>query len=147
MTIHASKGLEFPILFLFTGFSENKRSDFYKFHDKNGYTVYDLLKQDENKAKSSREEAFEQKRLFYVACTRAILKLYIPIFEGVDNRTKPGPAGKFIKDAAEKAFGKDNRINAEVVKLVNTLDLGSSSERCEGSSPSFCTKCSCGEVG
>ena len=30
-------------------------------------------------------------------------------------------------------------INADVVKLVDTLDLGSSAERCAGSSPSIRT--------
>ncbi len=35
-------------------------------------------------------------------------------------------------------FGKSTKI-ADVVKLVDTLDLGSSAERCVGSSPSIRT--------
>ena len=39
----------------------------------------------------------------------------------------------------EKGACSQFEINADVVKLVDTLDLGSSAERCAGSSPSIRT--------
>ena len=45
-------------------------------------------------------------------------------------------------DAESRAADLRDRLYARVVELVDTLDLGSSAEGFEGSSPSLSTKCS-----
>lgn len=81
MTIHTSKGLEFPIVFLAGGFTASKQQDYYKCHKENGLVVYDLSKNPNNKIRYEQEEKEENDRLYYVAFTRAILRLYIPFFQ------------------------------------------------------------------
>jgi exodeoxyribonuclease V beta subunit len=78
MTIHASKGLEFPVVFLAGGFTSPTSKHFYKFHD-NGQLVFDLNTSDKTSRDRARSEELEEShRLLYVALTRAMLKLYIP---------------------------------------------------------------------
>lgn len=45
-------------------------------------------------------------------------------------------------DTLSRAADLRDRLYARVVELVDTLDLGSSAERFEGSSPSLSTICS-----
>ena len=83
MTVHKSKGLEFPVVFFGGGFTGEYLSsgsgDFYEYVE-NGKRYIDLIKRDENKAKNYYEQWEERKRLYYVAFTRAEQKLYLPLF-------------------------------------------------------------------
>ena len=84
MTIHKSKGLEFPVVFFgggFTGDSLPKSNENYYEYVVEGQRYVDLVKKSENKLKHYYEQWEEKKRLYYVAFTRAEQKLYLPLFK------------------------------------------------------------------
>ena len=87
LTIHAAKGLEYPVVFLAGNFTDGKKSGLETYRDAEDRLVFDLpatwsksqtadLKARRNKSKQERLE--EQRRLVYVAMTRAQVKLYVP---------------------------------------------------------------------
>ena len=81
MTIWKSKGLEFPIVFIPTIYSQkavhNKKNKPPKFHNKDNELEMDLYKTDENYQKSNEENLQENLRLLYVAITRAKYQCYM----------------------------------------------------------------------
>ena len=79
MTIHSSKGLQFKVVFIAGGFTSGGTQDFWTYHH-NGKRTYDIAMENNRKYLFLKEQKEEEKRLFYVALTRAIYKLYIPTF-------------------------------------------------------------------
>ncbi len=75
VTIHKSKGLEYPLVFLpfICSFREvgGRFSTYYRYHDENQDLQIDLHKQEHSKAISEEERLQEDLRLLYVAMTRA----------------------------------------------------------------------------
>lgn len=91
MTIHSSKGLEFPVVFLM-GVSEN---------------VFPSPKTIEERGELGMEE---ERRLCYVAITRAKERLIITEAEGLSPRGKNKTPSRFLKDMGVenfRAFGID----------------------------------------
>ncbi len=84
MTIHKSKGLEFPVVFFAGGLSTSKpaphRESWYEYIE-NGRRYADFTRKNENRLKQFREMWEEKKRLYYVAMTRASKKLYLPLIK------------------------------------------------------------------
>ena len=77
MTMHSSKGLEFPVVFIFGGFSGDPPSEHYRYHDEHGQRVIRLFGRGVPEAFNEETEA-ERQRLLYVALTRAGGRLYLP---------------------------------------------------------------------
>jgi exodeoxyribonuclease V beta subunit len=106
MTIHASKGLEFPIVFLAGGFTQRAASPglMASYHDAQKRITFDLNPNDEAWERERNETLSEQRRLLYVALTRAIFKLYVPRVKiGSKARQFAGPVGTILLRALELA--------------------------------------------
>jgi exodeoxyribonuclease V beta subunit len=83
MTIHKSKGLEAPVIFLYGGFSQPKEHDVNIVHDPDeGRKVLIGVHAKQSVAQKIQEEQKqEDQRLLYVALTRAQVKLFIPFVD------------------------------------------------------------------
>ena len=107
-TIHSCKGLEFPIVFLFGGFSgwgtHKKKFSEYREGEKR---IIDL---ENNKEEISVFNTInEDKRLYYVALTRAMYKFYFPLLAESDPKR---PLELFRKSfqAAVSEFPQDSSV-------------------------------------
>lgn len=109
LTMHVAKGLEFPVVFIAGGLTVR---------NENGVNVYHAVDHDDPDAgcrkvidltgESGREEAEkeqqdENKRLYYVALTRARLKLYVPFFPDDRNYGWIGPVCGFVSSSIASA--------------------------------------------
>lgn len=123
MTMHAAKGLQFPVVFLAGGFTEGVVGrSYYKFHtpneDGDSRVIYDLTRDAANKQSHKDEEDAETQRLYYVAMTRAMHKLYIPD----SNATRKAPLSAILHPAIEQAW-PDER-DTEISRVNVDLESG-----------------------
>ena len=113
MTMHASKGLEFPIVFLFGGLTASKKGSYTSYHDAEENQIIDLLNSTIPEEHQWQSES-EQQRLLYVSMTRARGRLYLPYV-------------KLLSDESEKRVCKINgayltlneRLSEIVSKKIN----------------------------
>ena len=116
MTIHASKGLQFPIVVLVGGNGEGLlHQDIYTFSERESTQRILTLDGDyittqgtKAKEKNAVEDVAEWKRLFYVALTRAEHLLLMPQFPQTRNNSaaKFSPYGKFLGKAIDALKNK-----------------------------------------
>lgn len=104
MTVHAAKGLEFPVVFV-TGLEDDVFPHLYSKIEKN-------------------EE--EERRLFYVAVTRAMEKLYLT--SARERNFKPQKPSPFLNDISEdllhikKGYFDYNRISNEEKRVAKSFE-------------------------
>ncbi len=110
MTMHVSKGLQFPVVFIAGGLTQPFADDYHVYHDYDpanpdagSHKVIDLSKT-YGKERHDREKNDEDKRLYYVALTRAQFKLYVPFFPATSRHAWLGPVCRFLSAAISSAF-------------------------------------------
>lgn len=82
MTLHGSKGLQFPVVFLGSVFFQNRspRQEGLCFYSDQEHTFIDLEYSEASEMRHQNEKNQEYKRLLYVAMTRAQYLLYMPLY-------------------------------------------------------------------
>ena len=110
VTMHVSKGLEFPVVFIAGGLTQRHDSSVHCYHTcdaahpQNGCRrVVDLTASTGAEA-ALREFEDENKRLYYVAFTRAKLKLYLPYYPDSRNYAWLGPVCGFVSRSVGHAL-------------------------------------------
>ncbi len=104
MTIHASKGLEFPIVFLAGGFTKGPRRGVASYRDEQQRIVFDLSPDAHAETRMAEEAMSEHRRLMYVALTRPIFKLYVPYVQVTSrNQQWAGPIGSILAPALDQS--------------------------------------------
>ena len=116
MTMHVSKGLQFPVVFIAGGLTQRSAGSdncyiYHKIVEKNN--LHKVIKTIDLSRQSGKEEHFlektdEDKRLYYVASTRAEHKLYLPYCLYTKKHQWVGPVCSLLAPAIEKAFPKND---------------------------------------
>lgn len=123
MTIHASKGLEFPVVFNYGALKGlSYRDDVYVYHSDKKLHI-DIEKREENKEKYKIEKTEELRRLHYVALTRPVAALYIPIVTGA--KKQANYAESFLKTSFIDSDGvaddfRDNEISVNACEYYTS---------------------------
>jgi len=111
MTMHVSKGLQFPVVFVAGGLTQpSHKKDYLIYHEPNS-KVIDLSCRN-GKEESDAETKEEVKRLFYVALTRAQCKLYLPFYPHEGGENWAGPVSYLLSPAITAAFSKGENKTA-----------------------------------
>jgi len=137
MTIHASKGLEFPIVFIAGGLSVLNKNELLKYHNINGNIVFAL--NGEGLENFKREELQENERLFYVALTRTVYKLYCLSFNP-PRKYSPGFAVSQLSPRLSYLLETNHSEIGEIKYLVNDKHM-------TGNTESFSAAYNCNQEG
>jgi len=125
MTMHVSKGLEFPVVFVAGGLTQpaSYQDKYHTYHEiKKGESsseirrIVDLTKSSGDGRYES-EKMDEDKRLYYVASTRAQFKLYLPFYIHKTNAPWLGPVCTQLSPALLNAFPR-SEANKDVLWLM-----------------------------
>ena len=123
MTIHASKGLQFPVVISVAGFKQrNKQNAVYQLHKKlaNGKTK--KIISFENHDEVNEEAIAELKRLFYVAYTRPQFVLMLPYYVKFGESFLFDSLHKFMNDNQYRTLYSNNesynKLRTESSKIL-----------------------------
>ena len=110
LTMHVSKGLEFPVVFVAGGLTVRSDGGIHVYHtadpahpEQACRKVIDLTASS-GKAQAEKENEDENKRLYYVALTRSRLKLYVPYYPDSRNYNWRGPICRFVSHSIGQMF-------------------------------------------
>ena len=126
VTIHGSKGLEYPVVFVpFASKTNTKKfhtKNFNKYYDKeSAQTVYKLGKDEEVKTLVDQEIIDESKRLLYVAITRASQRCYIGVAKFKDS--EKSPLAQFLDYQKDDWAGKVSAITTNSDNHSKLVDV------------------------
>ncbi|OWV23202.1 exodeoxyribonuclease V [Fibrobacter sp. UWB2] len=117
MTIHASKGLEFPVVISVAGFKGKRPATVpFLYHDNDEIR---LGFSEHAKTTREREELEEWKRLFYVDFTRASSILMLPRYEKWKNTKGVKPEYVFLESSINRLIEKASELTAILPKAEN----------------------------
>lgn len=132
-TVHASKGLQYPIVFVpFAWDSASGKTDNPLFHNDDGDLVLDLSGRTENLQCAATERKAEAARLLYVALTRAEFRCYT--VWGAINGAEDSPlfhllhGGSATNDGTRFSALSDQTILEEVKRVIDSRGTGISAE-------------------
>jgi len=141
MTVHSSKGLEFPVVFLSMGYKDYSgitisKDDYFTLasgEHSNKNPVWLTQNHSKNKVELQKESWLEACRLWYVGLTRAQLKLYLPAFlpSATDRRSKLWEMDWLYKSLMKKPAtdgAPDKKSDDWKFRLSQSEELFSSSE-------------------
>lgn len=115
MTMHISKGLEFPVVFLMGGLTaSNVPPKYLKFYDHiQQKTVFDLARV--HQKTYDQQQIDEDQQLFYVAMTRAIFMLFLPnvVGQGIAKNKLNGAYAKTVMPRIEQLNIPVHEVNSD----------------------------------
>jgi len=113
MTIHASKGLEFPVVIVPAGLrGRNEQGPrAWLYHDENKNAKLSFC--DYGKKKYQTEEDYERERLFYVAYTRASSILMLPLYDSWQHGNDKTDIYDFLNDNISYLLDAEIKYNDE----------------------------------
>jgi len=138
MTMHVSKGLEFPVVFVAGGLTQppSYKDQYHTYHvikksksSSEAIRIVDLAKLAGGKRHEA-EKVDENKRLYYVASTRAQFKLYVPFYIYKRNAPWLGPVCTHISPTLLEAF-PPGEANKNVLWLMADHHSGASTDHTE----------------
>ncbi len=140
-TIHASKGLQYPIVFVpFAWDAPSGKADRALFHNEAGDLVLDLSGDEHNLQLAAAERQAEAARLLYVALTRAEFRCYT--VWGAINGAVDSPLFRLLHSSSESISAKsysmlsDMAVLDDVRLLTNSKDTAISAELMPQNAPS-----------
>ncbi|HOY67669.1 MAG TPA: UvrD-helicase domain-containing protein [Candidatus Ozemobacteraceae bacterium] len=148
MTVHAAKGLEFPVVFVLGWFTAFNSDQYLRYHiedsDAEGRRAWriDLSGSDDAMTRHTREAREEESRLFYVALTRAVGRVYVPFMSPSRVPRWGGPLFTYLGEGMKKAFpglsaySDGNSAEAAAVKGVRFRILGDADRETDDGAPS-----------
>lgn len=116
VTIHKSKGLEYPLVFLpFIGTSrpvDRTGRLFFTYHDDEGRRCFDYELTEEGKARADRERLAEDLRLLYVAVTRARHACWLAL-SPLGRQNKSGYSCQLMSSAIGQVLNGGGKLDPE----------------------------------
>ncbi|MFH1083551.1 MAG: UvrD-helicase domain-containing protein [Pseudomonadota bacterium] len=131
MTMHVSKGLQFPVVFVAGGLTQpgSHQDAYHTYHRiREGETSPEImriidLEKSGGGGRHEIEKTDEDKRLYYVAATRAQFKLYLPFYIYRKNASWLGPVCTLLSPALMDAFPGDGE-DRDVLWLTSDHHAG-----------------------